>query len=205
MRARLTSCWGWSMWVRKFLYWNVQDSSSANARRVLALICLIYVSYSFSLIDRYFPFLYVPGCRAISYLSDFSTLAHMLLEHTFSLYYGRSCLPTHGQQFYYTLQYLRTSYFVPSTSVLCLLARDRLRWVSYVLSTTFTYTYLAQNQAILSYRWIDQVLCLLACDRLRTGRSYHTDKSPRAHSQSVLLIKTHTTQILTTFIQSILP
>ena len=111
----------------------------------------------------------------------------MLLEHAFLLYYRHSCLPTHRQQFYYTLQYLRTSYFVPSTSVLCLLARDRLRWVSYVLSTTFTYTYLAQNQAILSYRWIDQVLCLLACDRLRTGRSYHTDKSPHTCSQSVLV------------------
>jgi len=187
------------------LYWSVRGSCSANAHRVLALISVISVSYSFSLIDRYFPFPYIPGCRATRYLSSFPALVRMLLEHTFSSHFGHSCLPTCGQQFYFTLQYIRTLYYVSSTSVLCLLAHERLRWASYVLSITFTCTYLAQNRAIFPYRWIDIVLCLLARKRLRTGWSSLTDKSPRAHLQSVPLIKTHLTQLKPTFIKPIYP
>jgi len=67
----------------------------------IIILCFIYGQY---LIATFlFHILYNWAAMPICYLSGFSALVHMLLEHAFSLHYRCFCLPTCGQQFYLTL------------------------------------------------------------------------------------------------------
>jgi hypothetical protein len=92
---------------------------------------------------------------------------------TFTVHCTVYCLTTRGLEFSF-LWVLKTFLFHSLVPQSCaFLAHDRLRWAHLVLYSKFTCIYIALDQAILLYRWIDiSVLCVLVHNRLRLGVTF---------------------------------